>query len=186
MAALSNNSGQIVERYSYDVFGNVIATECTENTENPYYFTGRRFDPETDNYYYRARYYESEIGRFQQPDPLRTIPDKFILIPFDLPRTYINTMNLYSYAGNNPVIFTDPLGLVGKHVGGEGHFFVGYGRTVVSCKDEDGCSHKFLFRKWCFGGAVGASIGGGLVRGVSGRKCKPSAVSSNRVSCLKL
>jgi len=181
VTALTDANCAVVEKYEYDVFGETTIKDACDNvmTEsavgNPYGFTGRRLDTETDNYYYRARCYKSGIGRFLQVDPLRTIPDKFILIPFDLPRTYINTMNLYSYAGNNPIIFTDPLGLVGKYVGGEGHFFVGYGRTVVSCKDEDGCSHKFLFKKWCFGGAIGGSVGGGLVRGVSGRKCKPSS-----------
>jgi len=61
----------------------------------------------------------------------------------------------------------------GKYVGGEVHFFVGYGRTVVFCTDECGYKHQFLFRKVCFGGALGASIGGGLVRGIDGKKCKP-------------
>jgi RHS repeat-associated protein len=33
-------------------------------------FTGRRYDAETGLYYYRARYYNPEIGRFMQPDPV--------------------------------------------------------------------------------------------------------------------
>jgi len=48
VAALSNTNNEIVERYKYDVFGNIIATEITENTENPYYFTGRWLDDETE------------------------------------------------------------------------------------------------------------------------------------------
>jgi len=36
-------------------------------------FTGRRFDSETDLYYYRARYYEPYIGRFISADPLAQI-----------------------------------------------------------------------------------------------------------------
>jgi RHS repeat-associated protein len=31
---------------------------------NPFMFTGRRYDPETGLYYYRARYYAPYIGRF--------------------------------------------------------------------------------------------------------------------------
>jgi len=64
-AALSHNSGQIVERYSYDVFG---APNRVSDVNNPYMFTGRRFDLETALYYYRARYYAPDIGRFLQTD----------------------------------------------------------------------------------------------------------------------
>ena len=51
VAALSNVNGAIVERYSYDVFGE---PNRTSDVNNPYMFTGRRIDTETSNYYYRA------------------------------------------------------------------------------------------------------------------------------------
>jgi len=53
VAALSNNSGEIVERYSYDVFGSPTIRDAnneqltTSNFANPYMFTGRRYDSET-------------------------------------------------------------------------------------------------------------------------------------------
>jgi RHS repeat-associated protein len=65
-----------VEKYSYDVFGEPTiydgsGSEISDtNIGNPYMFTGRRFDPEVRIYYYRARYYWPEIGRFLQPDHL--------------------------------------------------------------------------------------------------------------------
>ena len=59
-------------------------------------FSGRRADDETALYYYRARYYAFDIGRFLQPDPI----------------CYEDGLNLYIYVGNNPVIFVDPLGLI--------------------------------------------------------------------------
>ena len=74
--ALSNKDGEIVERYSYDVFGDVTIRDANDTviTEsaygNPFYFTGRRLDDETGNYYYRNRYYNPEIGRFLQTDPI--------------------------------------------------------------------------------------------------------------------
>ncbi|MBW2149676.1 MAG: hypothetical protein JRI22_22005 [Deltaproteobacteria bacterium] len=67
VVALSDSSGSIVEQYSYDVFGE---PNRVSDVNNHYLFTGRRFDEETDNYYYRARYYSPEIGRFLQTDPL--------------------------------------------------------------------------------------------------------------------
>ncbi len=91
VAALSNNSGTIVETYSYDVFGQPSASS---SVNNPYLFTARRYDDETD-LYYRARMYNPEIGRFLQPDPIG----------------YDDGMNMYTYVGNNPASFVDPMGL---------------------------------------------------------------------------
>lgn len=78
MFALTDTSGTFVEYYEYDVFGeptiwDVNAQEIVESSiiSNPFMFTGRRFDSETDNYYYRARYYSSDVGRFLQPDGLK-------------------------------------------------------------------------------------------------------------------
>ncbi|MBN1937354.1 MAG: RHS repeat-associated core domain-containing protein, partial [Anaerolineae bacterium] len=50
-------------------------------------FTGRRYDAETGNTFYRARYYSPSLGRFLSPDPLG----------FDA-----GDYNLYRYAFNNP------------------------------------------------------------------------------------
>jgi RHS repeat-associated protein len=67
VVALSNINGQIIERYSYDVFGE---PNRTSSIGNPYFFTGRERDSETGLYYYRARYYSPKIGRFLQTDPI--------------------------------------------------------------------------------------------------------------------
>ncbi|MCL4244490.1 MAG: RHS repeat-associated core domain-containing protein [Candidatus Dadabacteria bacterium] len=62
---------------------------------NPLLFTGREYDAESGLYYYRARYYDSSIGRFLSED----------LIGFN------GGINIYTYVGNNPASFVDPLGL---------------------------------------------------------------------------
>lgn len=75
MVTLSDSSGSIVEQYSYDVFGEPTIRDANDdvisdsNYSNPYMFTGRRYDDEIGLYYYRARYYSPEIGRFLQTDP---------------------------------------------------------------------------------------------------------------------
>ncbi|MCL4471289.1 MAG: RHS repeat-associated core domain-containing protein [Gammaproteobacteria bacterium] len=62
-----------------------------------YGYTGREPDV-TGLIYYRARYYDPTIGRFISRDPAG-MPDG---------------INQYAYVRNNPVNFTDPLGLYAK------------------------------------------------------------------------
>ncbi|MBI4306821.1 MAG: RHS repeat-associated core domain-containing protein [Chloroflexi bacterium] len=61
-------------------------------------FTGQRLDTPTGLYFYNARYYDSDLGRFISPDSL--VPD-----PYD-PRNY----NRFAYVMNNPLKHIDPSG----------------------------------------------------------------------------
>ena len=76
IAAITNAQGDVVERYRYTVYGETeIVSPSGEILErsrikNAYGFTGRWYDDESGLYYYRARYYKPEQGRFLQRDPL--------------------------------------------------------------------------------------------------------------------
>ena len=59
---ITDSSGTIVTSYVYDSFGKIVAQ--TGNIPNPYTYTGREYDEESGLYYYRARYYSPELGRF--------------------------------------------------------------------------------------------------------------------------
>jgi RHS repeat-associated protein len=105
IVALTNESGRVVERMSYDAFGRPSFEGAdgrplgirSSPSGNPFLFTGRRYDPEAGLYYYRARYYHPRLGRFQQRDPFWMEP--------------MNLGNAYAYVGNNPISWLDPLGL---------------------------------------------------------------------------
>jgi RHS repeat-associated protein len=108
IVALTDERGQVVERTSYDAYGRPTFMNANGGTlnvrsspaGNPFLFTGRRFDPEAELYYYRARSYHPTLGRFLQRDPMGM-----------LGLEEMSYGNSYTYVGNNPIAWRDPLGL---------------------------------------------------------------------------
>ena len=95
--ALVGNDGVVRNRYDYAAFGTVSSTMTGATDTARYQYTGRELDGETGLYYYRARYYDSNSGRFIGQDPTGF---------------GAGDSNLYRYVGNNPVGATDPSGNV--------------------------------------------------------------------------
>ncbi len=96
---LTDSAGLVTDEYSYEAFGNLIAS--TGIGINPFMYTGEAWDSETGMEYLRARYYVPGIGRFLNMD--RWIGDRYSPI----------TLNKYLYCNANPIYFTDPSGLMG-------------------------------------------------------------------------
>jgi RHS repeat-associated protein len=89
-------SGSVLDSITYDSYGN-IKTESSPSSGDRFKFTGREWDSEIGQYFYRARYYGPAIGRFESEDP----------IGFSAGDT-----NLYRYVFNRPSEATDPSGEV--------------------------------------------------------------------------
>jgi RHS repeat-associated protein len=106
--ALTDASGDIKEAYDTDAYGNTLMfsgpggddtwfTDDDTTSDQPaceYLFTGREYDPESQIYFYRARYYHPLLGRFVSRDPI----------------IRVMTLNFYQMVLSNPLIFVDPTG----------------------------------------------------------------------------
>lgn len=84
--------------HEYSPFGGAMDVGASTPHQGAHGFTGHEDDP-TGLTYMRARYYDADAARFNQPDPGRD---------FD-PATPAS-WNLYQYARNNPASFVDPSG----------------------------------------------------------------------------
>jgi len=92
VTSLSNGAGSLAQTYGYDSFGK--QTSSTGSLTNPFQYTAREFDTETNLQFSRNRYYDPSTGRFMQEDELA----------FDA------GINFYPYVLNNPQNWIDPFG----------------------------------------------------------------------------
>jgi RHS repeat-associated protein len=90
--ALANDAGAVATQYSYEPFG--ASTASGAASSNPYQFAFHQNDG-TGLYYYSARYYSPSLARFISQDPSGVR----------------GGINLYEYAGDQPVNFEDATGL---------------------------------------------------------------------------
>jgi RHS repeat-associated protein len=93
---LTNAAGNAIEKYRYDVFGGPVTVYSTGTYNNRFKFTGREYNSTFGFYEYRARAYHPGLGRFMSEDPKL----------FDA-----GDYNLFRYCHNDPIDFTDPMGL---------------------------------------------------------------------------
>jgi len=104
-----SEDGEIENQYDYDIFGNPTLT--VESYVNSIRYAGEYYDAETGLYYLRARYYDPYIGRFISEDS------------YWGEDTNPLSLNLYTYAHNDPIRYIDPsghsiLGVIGGIIGG--------------------------------------------------------------------
>ena len=98
--ALTDEVAQVTDRWDYEAFGSLRSHAGTD--PQGFLFAGEWLDPNVGWYYLRARWMDQQTGRFTSMDP-------FLGSIFEPP-----TLHRYLYAYQNPVSFTDPLGLFGS------------------------------------------------------------------------
>lgn len=94
ITSLSNSAGALAQTYGYDSFGK--QTSSSGLLTNPFQYTAREFDSETNFYFYRARFYDPENGRFLNEDPAG----------------FTAGTDFYTYVSNNSTNLVDPTGLL--------------------------------------------------------------------------
>jgi RHS repeat-associated protein len=91
---------RVVWRWDSDAFGSTAPNEDPDGdgikTTINLRFPGQYFDAESGLHYNWHRYYDPQVGRYTQPDPIGAA----------------GGMNSYAYVGGNPLGFSDPKGLM--------------------------------------------------------------------------
>lgn len=102
IVAITDANGNLVAKYTYDIWGNVLDIEPFEkdNEEqlnvarlNPFRYRGYYYDNESGLYYCNSRYYSPELCRFITPLDYSSI---------DSSNKY--TLNRYAYCYNSPIV----------------------------------------------------------------------------------
>jgi RHS repeat-associated protein len=113
--ALTNSSVALLDQYTYDPYGN--STDSQGLSTNPFMYVGRELSDASGFYYMRGRYYSPGQGRFISRDPIGLA----------------GGLNMYAYAGDDPVDFSDPTGSDYGWIGGVAGGWFG---TVEWINDE--------------------------------------------------
>ena len=102
IVALYSADGTLLVTYSYTAWGQTFYISNgapTQAVNNPFRYRGYYFDKDLSIYYLNSRYYDQYVGRFISPDEMMSGTNGSL-----------HGFNLYAYAFNNPVMFTDGSG----------------------------------------------------------------------------
>jgi len=92
-----NLDGSVKSEIRYDAWGATRYTNSTTPTERHY--TGQIEEAQVALYFYNARWYDSTLGRFAQPDKI--VPEV---------TQGIQAWDRFAYSNNSPIIHNDPSG----------------------------------------------------------------------------
>lgn len=95
VTSLTDTNGSSVATYVYGPFGQTVSSSGALADENPFRFSTKYTDDETDLLYYGFRFYQPETGRWPSRDPIGEL----------------GGANLYGFVGNNALSRADFIGL---------------------------------------------------------------------------
>ncbi len=141
--------GAVYQHLEYFPYGETWIEEGANSSKLPgYMFTGKELDPETGLYYYGARYYDAVLSRWISADPAlpeylptgtQLSSDEAVNVNSLKGRGGVfrsHNLNMYQYAGLNPLKYTDPNGMWIDN--GNGSFVAEKGDTLWGLQKETG------------------------------------------------
>ncbi len=135
---IANAAGAVVVHVDYSSFGQVLGVSNPVAADR-FGFTGRELDGETRLYFYRARHYSSESGRFINQDPIGFVSGDH---------------NPYRYTFGSPPNATDPLGTITLS-----QYLNAISISAASGLLSGGAISALKGEDWIRGGAAGLSRG---------------------------
>jgi len=141
--AATDESGRVVWRGDLDAFGRLARERG--RFEQPLRLEGQYFDPDTGLHDNVLRTYDPDAGRYLEPDPLGLAAG----------------LNPFAYVDGNPLVATDPLGLIL-------FAFDGTGNGATGQNGEDVSNVRKLFEqyddphKWYMAGVGRDDAGSGI------------------------
>ena len=108
ITSIYDGEGNMVAKYEYDVWGNVLTVTNSNNSEitdpnhianlNPFRYRSYYYDSESGLYYLMSRYYDPVTHRFVNADGYFQSGDNIL------------DTNMNAYCRNNPIMNSDPTG----------------------------------------------------------------------------
>jgi len=95
VSSLIDSSGNFKALYRYDSFGNLLSMSGPLADANLIRFSGKEYHPRSGLYYYGFRYYQPNLQRWLNEDPIGIA----------------GGMNVYGFVGNSPIGLVDMYGL---------------------------------------------------------------------------
>lgn len=168
---ITNDQGQVVEKRQFDAWGNIVKLQDGLGNDLAAFlvldrgFTGHEHLLGVGLIHMNGRLYDPKLHRFLSPD-------NFVQDPYNT-----QTYNRYSYAMNNPLMFTDPNGefiwaffavgaLIGALTGG-----VSYVASAIRTGD------------WSWSGLGMSMLTGAVIGGVTGG-VNPAGLISNSLGTI--
>jgi RHS repeat-associated protein len=145
---LTDSSGAVQARYDYDVYGR--RAKLSGSLDADFGFTGHYYHQPSGLHHALYRAYDADLGRWLNRDP---IGEK-------------EGINLYGYVGNNPIYWTDPLGLFYAEryagYGAAAGFGLTLGGSIVVDAATGGLNILATPLELAGGTALGGAVGYGL------------------------
>jgi RHS repeat-associated protein len=115
VTCLIDTNQVVVAKYLYEPFGNIISQTGPLADANLYRFSSKEFHAQSGLTYYLYRYYEPNVQRWLNRDPIAELGFRSVRTQRALAQSALLTIiagpNLYTFVRNSPVLFVDYNGL---------------------------------------------------------------------------